>query len=123
VAVSLPDGSSRTAYLFKLRPDLKTAGDLPLDLSFTNVESLQYTGLQVVHDPGVDVIWAGCTLMVLGLWFAFFVSHRRVWVRLREDGGASAVALAGNANKNRESFTEEFEKLGDALQGIAESRA
>ncbi|HEY5999583.1 MAG TPA: cytochrome c biogenesis protein ResB [bacterium] len=123
VGVLLPDGRTQVAYLFKLRPDLKTARDLPLDLSFTNVESLQYTGLQVVHDPGVWVIWTGCSLMVLGLWFAFFVSHRRVWVRLREEGGATAVALAGNANKNRETFGEEFEKLGDAVQALAEARA
>jgi cytochrome c biogenesis protein len=122
VQVSLPDGQSRTAYLFKLRPDLKTVRDLPIDLTFVDVESLQYTGLQVVHDPGVWVIWTGCTLMVLGLWFAFFVSHRRVWVRLRPEGGSTAVALAGNANKNREAFTEEFEKLGDAVQALAESR-
>jgi cytochrome c biogenesis protein len=76
----------------------------------------------VVYDPGVWVIWTGCTLMVLGLWFAFFSSHRRVWVRLREEGGATAVALAGNANKNRESFTEEFERLGDAVLALAEAR-
>lgn len=123
VQVTLPDGQNRLAYLFKLRPDLKTVRDLPLDLTFVNVESIQYTGLQVVHDPGVWVIWTGCTLMVLGLYFAFFVSHRRVWVRLRAEGGSTAVALAGNANKNREAFTEEFEKLGDAVQAFAESRA
>ncbi|HWR98231.1 MAG TPA: cytochrome c biogenesis protein ResB [Candidatus Methanoperedens sp.] len=123
VAVELPGGQSWLVYLFKLRPDLKTARDLPLDLRFTDIESVQYTGLQVVHDPGVWVIWTGCTLMVLGLWFAFFVSHRRVWVRLREEGGRTAVAFAGNANKNRESFSEEFEKLGDAVQAVAEARA
>ena len=123
VRVLLPDGSARLAYLFALRPDLKTVEGLPVNLTFTSFESLQYTGLQVVHDPGVWVIWTGCTFMVLGLWFAFFSSHRRVWVRLREEGGSTAVALAGNANKNRESFTEEFERLGDAVQAIAESRA
>lgn len=123
VRVYLPDGTSRLSYLFKLRPDLKTVKDLPLDLTFTGLESLQYTGLQVVHDPGVWVIWIGCGLMVLGLWFAFFVSHRRLWVRLREEGGAVAVAFAGNANKNREAFSEEFERLGDAVQAVAESRA
>ncbi len=123
VRVFLPGGDSRLAYLFKLRPDLKTVQDLPLDLAFTGLDSLQYTGLQVVHDPGVWVIWVGCTLMVLGLWFAFFVSHRRVWVRLREEDGGVSVALAGNANKNRESFGEEFERLGDAVQAVAESRA
>jgi len=120
--VSLPDGSSQEAYLFALRPDLKTAEGLPVDLTFTSFESLQYTGLQVVYDPGVWVIWTGCTLMVFGLWFAFFSSHRRVWVRLRQEGGATAVALAGNANKNREAFAEEFERLGDAILAVAEAR-
>jgi cytochrome c biogenesis protein len=60
--------------------------------------------------------------MVFGLWFAFFSSHRRVWVRLREEGGATAVVLAGNANKNRESFAEEFERLGDAILAAGEAR-
>ncbi len=122
VRVTLPDGSSRLAYLFKFRPDLKTVAGLPVDLTFVDFSSLQYTGLQVVYDPGVWVIWTGCTLMVLGLWFAFFSSHRRVWVRLREEGGATAVTLAGNANKNRESFAEEFERLGDAVLAVGESR-
>ena len=122
VQVLLPDGSSKLTYLFKHRPDLKTVAGLPVDLTFADFSSLQYTGLQVVYDPGVWVIWAGCTLMVFGLWFAFFSSHRRVWVRLREEGGATAVVLAGNANKNRESFAEEFERLGDAILAVGEAR-
>jgi len=122
VQVLLPDGTSKLAYLFKHRPDLKTVAGLPVDLTFVDFSSIQYTGLQVVYDPGVWVIWAGCTLMVFGLWFAFFSSHRRVWVRLREEDGATAVVLAGNANKNRESFAEEFERLGDAIHAVGEAR-
>ena len=120
--VLLPDGTSKLAYLFKLRPDLKTVADLPVDLTFSDFSSIQYTGLQVVYDPGVWVIWAGCTLMMFGLWFAFFASHRRVWVRLREEGGSTAVVFAGNANKNRESFSEEFARLGDAVEAAGGAR-
>ncbi len=121
VEAQLPDGNSRRTYLFQLRPDIKTAQDLPYDMTFLGYEGLQYTGLQVVYDPGVWVIWVGCTLMVLGIYFAFFVSHRRVWVRLREEDGETAVALAGNANKNRESFAEHFAALGDKVQAIVEA--
>jgi len=122
VRVQLPDGSSKVTYLFKLRPDLKTVAGLPVDLTFTDFSSTQYTGLQVVYDPGVWVIWTGCTLMVIGLWFAFFSSHRRIWVRLRDEDGKTSVVFAGNANKNRESFAEEFERLGDAVNAVAEAR-
>jgi len=52
VQVLLPDGSDKLTYLFKRRPDLKTAAGLPVDLTFTDFSSLQYTGLQVVYDPG-----------------------------------------------------------------------
>jgi cytochrome c biogenesis protein len=123
VRVILADGSSKLTYLFKLRPDIQTVVGLPVDLTFTDFSSIQYTGLQVVYDPGVWVIWAGCALMVIGLWFAFFSSHRRVWVRLREEGGATVVVLAGNANKNRDSFAEQFERLGDAVHAAGEARA
>jgi len=123
VQVLLPDGTSKLTYLFKHRPDLKTVAGLPVDLTFADFSSIQYTGLQVVYDPGVWVIWLGCAFMVIGLWFAFFSSHRRVWVRLREDGGATAVVLAGNANKNRERFTEEFERLGDAIEAAGGARS
>jgi cytochrome c biogenesis protein len=119
--VFLPDGESRSTWLFSLRPDIQLVKDLPVELTFLGFESLQYTGLQVVHDPGVWLIWVACTFMVIGIYFAFFVSHRRVWIRLREEGGAVAVTMAGNANKNRESFSESFERLGDAVQSVAEA--
>jgi cytochrome c biogenesis protein len=122
VQVLLPDGASKQFILSQLFPEKTPVTGLPVELTFTDFSSIQYTGLQVVYDPGVWVIWAGCTLMVLGLWFAFFSSHRRVWVRLREEGGATAVVLAGNANKNRESFAEEFERLGDAILAVGEAR-
>ncbi len=122
IQVLLPDGTSRQAILSKIWPERTPVAGLPVSLTFADFSSIQYTGLQVVYDPGVWVIWTGCTLMVLGLWFAFFSSHRRVWVRLREEDGATAVALAGNANKNRERFAEEFERLGDAIHAVGEAR-
>jgi cytochrome c biogenesis protein len=122
VKVYRADGLSKETYLFQLRPDIKMVQDLPVDLVFLGYETLQYTGLQVVYDPGVWVIWLGCTLLVLGLYVAFFVSHRRVWIRVREEGGATVVQIAGNANKNREAFTEAFEKLGDRVEALAGAR-
>lgn len=121
VRVITPDDQARSTWLFSLRPDIKMVRDLPVDMTFLGFESLQYTGLQVVHDPGVWVIWVGCTVMVIGIYFAFFVSHRRVWFRLREEGGAIVVTMAGNANKNREAFGEDFERLGDRVQAVAEA--
>ena len=71
-----------------------------------------YTGLQVAKDPGVEIVWLGCLLMVVGIYSAFFLSHRRVWVRI-QDG---AVTIGGNASKNQGGFQLAFEVLVDRLK-------
>ena len=78
------------------------------------------TGLQVAKDPGVWWVYAGCTMMILGLMVVFFLSHRRLWVWVRSEGKGSVIVLSGNANKNKAGFEKDLEKLTDALQEAGE---
>ena len=71
-----------------------------------------YTGLQVAKDPGVEIVWLGCFLMVIGIYIAFFMSHRRIWIRI-QDG---SVNVGGNASKNQGGFQLAFEGLVDRLK-------
>jgi cytochrome c biogenesis protein len=77
---------------------------------FEGLATQQYTGLQVARDPGVWVVWAGCSLLIIGLIVSFFFSHQRVWVRIPKGTGAE-VLLAGSANKNRIGFEKKFQQL------------
>jgi cytochrome c biogenesis protein len=77
-----------------------------------------YSGLDVSRDPGVWIVWAGCTLMVLGFLVAFFMSHRRLWLRAAPGkGGKTLVQVGGRTNKNRPGFENEFAALCAALKG------
>ena len=38
-----------------------------------NPEDLSYTSLQVVKDPGVPVVYAGFSLMIVGLFIVFYL--------------------------------------------------
>jgi len=80
-------------------------GDLVL--TFAGMDQKYYTGLQVAKDPGVWVVWLGCALMVVGICMAFFMSHKRVWIRISEHG----AAVGGSANKNQAGFELTFEEL------------
>ena len=71
----------------------------------------QYTGLQVAYDPGVETVWIGCSLMVVGLMISFFHSHQRIWARVQGD----QVVLAGSAHKNRMAFEKKFNHLAEQL--------
>jgi len=81
---------------------------------FKNVEQYYYTGLQVNKDPGVWVVWIGCMMMIMGLYVAFFMSHRRLWLRLAPDEKHPQrlqLVMVGNANKNQPAFETEFSDL------------
>lgn len=89
---------------------------VPFTLGITNYKGPYYTGLQVTYDPGVWVVWTGCTLMVLGILIAFFTYHKRVWIRLHQgEKGQVIITAAGSANKNRKAFEEDFGRMLDRL--------
>ena len=89
---------------------------IPYKFAIMNYRGPYYTGLQVTYDPGVWVVWFGCTVMVLGILIAFFTYHKRVWVRLAPaDKGQIAVTVAGSSNKNRHAFEGEFARLLEKL--------
>jgi cytochrome c biogenesis protein len=79
---------------------------------FTGTDSKMYTGLQVAKDPGVWVVWTGCIMMCLGLYIAFFVSHKRVWIVVTK----GYAKMYGNASKNQAVFQDEFDALAEKLK-------
>jgi len=74
------------------------------------------TGLQVTKDPGVWYVYIGCGLMILGLFVTFFLSHRRLWAYIKEDGSGSRIVIAGTANKNKLGFERDFDALTTLLK-------
>ena len=38
---------------------------------FKYLDKTYYTGIQVTHDPGVPVVWVGCSLLVIGMVVTF----------------------------------------------------
>ncbi len=77
------------------------------------------TGLQVAKDPGVWVVYTGCILMILGLIVAFFMSHQRIWLYIREEmDGKSSILMTGNANKNKAAFEKKFQTLTETINKV-----
>ncbi len=81
-----------------------------------STKQMYATGLQVAKDPGVWFVYFGCTLMLVGLYFAFFLSHQRVWIFMQREGKETSLLLAGSANKNRTTFEKRFSVLADTLK-------
>jgi cytochrome c biogenesis protein len=57
-----------------------------------------YTGLQVNKDPGVDLVYVGFILMILGCYVTFFTSHQQVCIQVGRRGDRSRISVSGTAN-------------------------
>jgi cytochrome c biogenesis protein len=81
------------------------------EVEFQDLWGVQYTGLQVRRDPGVWIVYLGCMVMALGLYAAFFMSHRKIWVSLKEEKGRTTLLIVASMNKNRAGLDATLEKL------------
>lgn len=79
------------------------------------IRQLYATGLQATKDPGVWLVYGGCLLMLIGLYIAFFMSHRRLYAFVQPGETGSRILFAGDANKNKVGFDIKFSDLINKL--------
>lgn len=82
------------------------------------VQEKYFTGLQITSDPGVWYVYAGFTLMIIGCWITFFMSHQSVMVEIQSnEQGNSVVSVSGTANRNAQGMKLKIKKLVNKLKG------
>ena len=80
-------------------------------VEFLDYWGVEFTGLQVRKDPGVWIVYFGCIAMSIGLFIAFFMSHRKIWVKLIEEKNSTRILIGATANKNRAAFERKVDTL------------
>mgnify|MGYP003343649582 CR=1 FL=1 len=111
--ISIPTSTNieRLASTNRNYPNLNTSNsrthNLSVEVQYKGAEQHLYTGLQVAKDPGVWIVWLGCALMVVGIYGAFLMSHRRIWIRIQN----GSVVMGGNASKNPAAFERFHEEM------------
>jgi cytochrome c biogenesis protein len=84
---------------------------------FREMKMGYFTGLEVSHEPGQWLVWAGCLLMGAGLFVAFYLVHMRVWIAAVTDVRGNLVLwVGGQSNKNRDRFEQKFNELVDNIR-------
>src|SRR5207244_12736067 len=86
------------------------------DVQFRGSDQQYATGLQVGKVPWVPFIFGGFVIMFVGMFMAFFMSHRRYWSRLSErPDGKWDLVVAGAARRHQDAFADDIEKRSDVL--------
>ncbi len=92
------------------------SGNSPYKFEFADMQMAAYTGLQVSHEPGQWLVWAGCLLMALGLVMAFYMVHQRFWAMAVDTKTGPALWIGTAADKNREHFQDGFARLVEDIR-------
>ena len=83
-----------------------------------DIQAAQYSGIQMSKDPGVNLIWAGCALLMAGLFLAFYWPPRDIRFILKESDGKTEVIAAGRAKKGKLTHESEVNKIMASLRRL-----
>ncbi len=110
-----------SGWIFAKFPDfarMHSSKETNLVFELKDYKAGQYSVIEVARDPGVNLIWLGCALLMAGLVLAFYWPSREIKVILEEAQGKTEVTAGGIAAKNREAFETEFRELLQTLRRL-----
>ncbi len=110
-----------SGWVFAKFPDfsrMHSAKGTDLSVELKNIEAPQYSVIQVAKDPGVEWIWIGCGLLMVGLFLAFYWPTREIRFILDPGHGKTEIAAGGISAKNRETFEAEFKEIIASLRKL-----
>jgi cytochrome c biogenesis protein len=123
-----PDKTTTSFVVFRGYPDFDRdvrRGDY--EVQFHGFDQLYATGIQVGKVPFIPIVFVGFIVLFVGMFMAFFMSHRRYWARLvNRPNGKVELVVAGAARRHQYAFDEEFSKIREILEeafGKAETTA
>jgi cytochrome c biogenesis protein len=92
-------------------------------IKFDEFNGIEYTGLQVAKDPGVWLIYLACIVMSLGLYVSFFISHRKIWIKITDNKKSVRITIGGSVNRNKLNFEKEVDRLLSHASKAIEGRS
>jgi cytochrome c biogenesis protein len=82
-----------------------------------DIQTSQYSGIQMAKDPGVNYIWVGCAFLMIGLFMAFYWPTRDIRFILRETHeGKTEIISAGRSAKSKLALESEFTRIMASLR-------
>ncbi len=108
-----------SGWIFAKFPDFdRIHSEKETDLTFElrDFSASQISIIQASKDPGVNYIWAGCTFLMIGLFFAFYWPSREIRVALEGIGNKTEITAGGIASKSKDAFESEFKNITESIR-------
>jgi len=93
-------------------------GDADYGVAFVSLDYDLLSILEAARDPGASFIWAGCGLVMAGLFLAFYWPPREIRVLIETASGRTVLTAAASGRKSREALSAEFKSLAGEWKGM-----
>lgn len=108
-----------SGWIFAKFPDFdrihsEKENDLVFELK--DFQAGQLSTIQLSKDPGVNFIWAGCAIVMFGLFLAFYWSPREIRVVMEGIRNKTEITAGGIASKSKDAFASEFKTITESIR-------
>ena len=81
----------------------------PVYVEMTSFEHIQAAGIQITKSPGQAIVYFGCVLLMIGVFFLFYINPTRYWFWIDQKDGKTNILLAGVSHRHTQDFDKQFE--------------
>ncbi|MBI5193393.1 MAG: cytochrome c biogenesis protein ResB [Nitrospirae bacterium] len=104
-----------TPWIFYKYPNMFPVKNSKYNFILAGYNAPQYSGLQIAKDPGVNLVWVGSFMLMIGLFISFFVFHRRLWVKVVSSENNTLIYIGGLTNKDFIGFEKEMKVITESF--------
>ncbi len=97
--------------------DYKKREDSNYAIVVDDVKELFFTGLQIAYDPGAPIYWLGCLGMLIGTFYALFVTHQKFYVHFE----SGKLYFSGQIHRLPFGFEAKVEKISQQIKTTFQS--
>ena len=74
------------------------------------LKTYYYSGVEISKNTYVSIVWIGCIILVISLFFSFFFNHEETWISLYgiNDGKKTKIEIISIPKKKFNSFYKKF---------------
>ncbi len=119
IQVNRGEDSISAGWIFAKFPDfsqMHSEEESDYKFELKDIQTSQYSGIQMAKDPGVNYIWLGCTFLMIGLFMAFYWPTRDIRFILKYIDGKTEIFSAGRSAKSQLALEEEYTKIMTSLR-------
>ncbi|MDA0713332.1 MAG: cytochrome c biogenesis protein ResB, partial [bacterium] len=112
------NGQSTSFVVFRQYPDFdKLVRRDKWNVYFQGFDQVYATGVSVGKVPYIQLVFGGFCVMFVGLFMAFYMSHRRYFFRIKRLSNDNCeLLISGIARRHAEAFAEEFKQITDRIK-------